>query len=74
MPQRRMGQVPPSHDDRHGLCEAAVLFGFSLTFLAQMFILILPFAGAGLVMMVWQFPTEAGVFAVARTMREANSE
>jgi len=51
------------------LCESTVLFGFCLAFLTMMPIVILPFAAAGLAGLVWQFPTEAGIQAVARQLR-----
>jgi hypothetical protein len=50
------------------LCESAVLFGFAVAFMGKMPIVILPFAGAGLAGLAWQFPTEAGVLAIARAM------
>jgi hypothetical protein len=50
------------------LCESAVLFGFTVAFMGKMPIVILPFAGAGLAGLAWQFPTEAGVLAIARKM------
>jgi hypothetical protein len=51
------------------LCESAVLFGFTVALMGKMPIVILPFAGAGLVGLAWQFPTKAGVLAIARAMR-----
>ena len=50
------------------LCESAVLFGFTVALMGKMPIVILPFAGAGLAGLAWQFPTEAGVLAIARKM------
>jgi hypothetical protein len=56
------------------LCESAVLLGLTLAFMGKMPIVILPFAGAGLAGLAWQFPTEAGVLAIARAMRSTAQE
>ena len=53
------------------LSESSVLFGFSMAMLSTIPIVILPFAGVGLTGLLWQFPTEAGVSAIARAMRNA---
>jgi hypothetical protein len=55
------------------MCEATVLFGFSLAFVGKMPVVILPFAALGLAGLLWQFPTEKSFHILARALADKGS-
>ncbi|MGB0638030.1 MAG: hypothetical protein ACPGTU_01780 [Myxococcota bacterium] len=55
------------------LCESCVIIGL-VTSMTTTPIVVLPFAGVALTGLIWQFPTDAGVFAIARAMRKNHED
>ena len=55
------------------MCEATVMFGFSLGFVSAIPLAIAPFIVGAFLGVVLQFPTRDGVIAVARALRASQS-